>query len=495
MTLPTTNAAIADRYDSIAYVTIPHRITHPDRLASTARFMGLVIPALASARVLEVGCGDGANLIPMAATMPAAKFVGCDLSARALAAGRETIAALGMSNIALLEQDLRTLPAEHGDFDFIIAHGVYSWVPPEVRDGLLALARSRLSPGGILFVSHNALPGHRVRQIASEILHAHVDSLADPRARLASARELAKMIAGGRSFHASDDAVRAEFRAIAQSSDSELFHDTLGVPNEAFSFREFTAHAARFGLRYLAEADLHSMSAVALAPEARQFLSTLDADAREQYLDFVRLRRFRQSLLCRVDAALDPAPLAERVVSMHVSADRALLQAIASGKLDDIVRQVDPSAGAGGRVQTLFESIAKSAPAATPMAVLRDRFAKEPLPRSVERLIADACVSNLVILHVAAPAVVPVAGERPLAGAVARHEAATREELTSLLHTRVRIPDAKVRRLVTLLDGTRDRAALVAEVNGPAFAYQRDAAMKFVELALGQLARLGMLAA
>jgi len=495
VTVPETSAALAGRYDAIAYVTLPHRLTQPDRLASIASFMGLAVPPVTEARVLEVGCGDGTNLIPMAAAMPSARFVGCDLSERALSAARQTIGALALTNIDLVQEDLRELPAEHGNFDFIIAHGVYSWVPQDVRDGLLALAQSRLATGGILFVSFNALPGSRVRQIAWEILHSHVDHLEDPRARLASARALAKMIADGRSFHASDDAVRAEFRAIAQSSDSELFHDTLGVPNDAFYFRDFAAHAARHGLRYLAEADLHSMSPVALPPEARQFLSTLDVNAREQYLDFVRLRRFRQSLLCRVDAAMDTSPLAARIAPMHVSGDRALLQAIAGGKLDEIVRQFDPSGGGGGAVRALLEAIADHAPAALPMAALRDRFAGHALPKPFEALIADACISNLVILHVHPPGVVAVPGERPLAGALARYEAVTRNELTSLLHTRVRIPDANARRLVTLLDGTRDRAALVAEINGPAFAYQRDAARTFVDRALVQFARLGLLAA
>jgi hypothetical protein len=431
----------------------------------------------------------------MAAAMPSARFVGCDLSERALAAGRRTIDALGLANVDLVHEDLRKLPEAHGDFDFIIAHGVYSWVPQEVRDGLFALAQSRLAANGIVFVSFNALPGSRVRQIAWEILHGHVDHLQGAHARLAAARTLSKMIAEGRSFHASDDAVRAEFRAIAQSSDSELFHDTLGVPNDAFSFRDVSTHAARFGLRYLAEADLHSMSPVGLTTDARQYLSALDANAREQYLDFVRLRRFRQSLLCRVDALADAAPLATRLASMHLSADRALLQAVANARLDDIVRQLVPAGGEGGATREWLATLAQHAPAALPVAALRDRFGGQTLPKPFEALLADACVSNLVVLHAYPPDVVSVAGDEPRASALARYEAATRDELTSLIHTRVRIPDANTRRLLMLLDGSRDRAALVAEINGPAFAYQRDAATRFVDRTLAQFARLGLLAA
>lgn len=470
-------------------------MTHPDRLATVASFLGLAPPSVPQARVLEVGCGDGANLIPMAATLPSGRFVGCDLSSRAIEAGRATIAALGLTNITLVQEDLTALAPEHGPFDYVVAHGVYSWVPPAVRDGLFALAAARLTTNGILFVSFNALPGTRVRQVAWEMLHRHVDHLEDSRARLAAARELAAIVAAGRSFHEADDALRAEFRAIAQESDSALCHDTLAVPNDPVYFRDFAAHAAGFGFRFLAEADLHTMSAAGLTAEARAYVGKLDAAARETYLDYVRLRRFRQSLLCRVDARSDPASLAARLDAMHVAADRSLVQAAADGKLAALARDFDPAKGGGGPVRTLLERIAQQAPTALPIPVLRDAVAGQPLPRPFEALVTDAYVSSVVNLHVHPPAVVATAGERPLAGAVARTEAATRDEVTSLLHTRVRVPDANARRLLALLDGARDRAALAAAINGPAFGYRRETALRFVEHALAQFGRMGLLAA
>ena len=83
----------------------------------------------------------------------------------------------------------------------------------------------------------------------------------------------------------------------ASSSDSELAHDTLAVPNDPVYFHEFSAHAGRHGLAYLAEAELRTMSATGLTPETRTFLTSLDPQAREQYLDFLYFRRFRQSLV------------------------------------------------------------------------------------------------------------------------------------------------------------------------------------------------------
>ena len=238
--IDTSNLALADRYDEIAYDALAHRATHPARLATVAALVGHVAPRVERCRVLEVGCNNGSNLISMAVSLPAARFVGCDLSPRAIEEGRRIIAALGLTNISLVEADLAALAPDHGEFDFIVAHGVYSWVPPPVRDALLALAAQRLAGNGVLYVSFNVLPGCRVRQAAWDVLHHHVDHIEDAHARLDAARQLARLIADGDTATLeSDQAVRAEFRAIAQRSDSELCHDDLAVPNEPVLFHAF----------------------------------------------------------------------------------------------------------------------------------------------------------------------------------------------------------------------------------------------------------------
>src|SRR4030095_10409746 len=95
-------------------------------------------------------------------------------------------------------------------------------------------------------------------------------------------------------------------RAISERSDSELFHDDLAVPNDPVYISDFIAHAGHFGLRYLAEAELHTMSGAGLTNDVKTFVSAQNPSDREQYLDFFRLRRFRQSLLVHQDAPRDP---------------------------------------------------------------------------------------------------------------------------------------------------------------------------------------------
>src|SRR5690349_5278176 len=151
--------AIGAAYDETPYVSIAFPETHPDKLCAMARLFGLEAPDPARARVLELGCGDGTNLLPMAQHAPDARFLGIDLSARHVASGQAAIIACGLSNAEIRQQDVLDFGASEGKFDYIIAHGIFSWVPDHVRSQLLAIFRDNLSENGVAFVSYNAFPG------------------------------------------------------------------------------------------------------------------------------------------------------------------------------------------------------------------------------------------------------------------------------------------------------------------------------------------------
>lgn len=492
----TSNVALAGRYDEIPYDALPHPATHPARIATVATFVGHAAPEVQSCRVLEVGCSDGANLIPMAVSLPNARFVGCDLSPRAIDAGRRTIDALGLTNITLVESDVAVLGPEHGGFDYMVAHGVYSWVPQEVREALFALAAERLAPAGILYASFNTLPGCRLRQAAWDVLHDQVDHIPSPRARLDAARALARLIAdGGTATTEADQGLRAEFRALAQRSDSELCHDDLAVPNEPVFFHAFAEHAARHGLRYLAEADLKSSSLAGISDEARSYLSTLDPLGREQHLDFLRLRRFRQALLVRHDAPIDNADRSRRLRAMHVSGNWELARAAAKGEVHKLARRLDPASGGGGVVRKLLDLLAAAQPAAHAIASLDGQLGPGTLPRPLEPVLADAYLEGIVDLHVHPPPLTIRPSARPVASPLARMQALTHDQVTTLLHMRVAIADANALRLLPLVDGTRDRAALATAARQIAVNIDPARAGDFVDYALEKFARLGLLLA
>ncbi len=462
---PAVGGDLAAKYDAIPYAAQPNPASHPAHLAAVATLFGLDPPAVRRCRTLEVGCSDGANLIPMAVSLPEASFVGFDLAARPIAAAQATVAELGLANIRFAQQDLAALPADIGTFDYIVAHGVYSWVPAPVRDALFALAARHLAPDGVMFVSYNTLPGCRLRQATWDALHYHVDGIADPRTRLDAARALAALLARpGTVNEDSDAALRAEFARIAQRDDSALFHDDLGAPNDPVLFHELVAHAGRHGLTFVAESAVATMSGAGLAPELQRMLDGLERLAREQYLDFAHLRRYRQSLFTRGGSATGFTLSPARMAAMHVSASTALVRAAAEGRL--------AGGDAGDALRALQQWLAARSPAAVPAdearAWLRARDATGGAPpRPIEDLLGEAYAAGLVEMHVLPPRVATTAGVRPEASPLARWQAKDSEHVTNLRHETVRIGDATARAMLALLDGEHDRAQLAAAL-GPA---------------------------
>jgi SAM-dependent methyltransferase len=152
-------------YDSVPYPGHVHTHTHPNRIAAIARLFGINAPPVSTARVLEIGCGDGGNLISIAYTLPRSQSVGLDLAASAVERGRQRVAALALTNCDLLVADLATAGRSLGEFDYVIAHGVYSWVPPPLRESLLRLVSDALAPTGVAFISYNVFPGWRIARM------------------------------------------------------------------------------------------------------------------------------------------------------------------------------------------------------------------------------------------------------------------------------------------------------------------------------------------
>src|ERR1700693_2505117 len=159
-------------HDAVMYPGSPFSQTHPDRLATIAALYGFPAAPPERCRVLELGCGDGGNLIPMAYLLPGSTFLGLDSAGAGGTRGREQIAALGLTNVTLLHVYL--LEASNlGTYDYVIAHGVYSWVPPSVQERVLAIASEVLAPNGVAYVSYNALPGGHVRNAMRQMMLWH----------------------------------------------------------------------------------------------------------------------------------------------------------------------------------------------------------------------------------------------------------------------------------------------------------------------------------
>jgi methyltransferase-like protein/2-polyprenyl-3-methyl-5-hydroxy-6-metoxy-1,4-benzoquinol methylase len=295
-------------YDEAPYESYAHARSAPGQLAAIAWLFGLDTPEVDTARVLEVGCAAAGNLIPFAAMHPRASAVGIDLAPVHVAQGRERVRALGLDNVELLDGDITQVDlSSRGPFDFIICHGVYSWVPDDVQDAILAVCSSLLADTGVAYVSYNTYPGWKAKEIVRDAMLLSVDDAASPPEKVARARRMVEFLHDV----AQPDSVLAravaDHRAMASvSGDYYLLHEELESFNAPCYFRDFVHRARAHGLEYLAEAQPENMFARNYGPLAVDHL--LKGHGRdhvlvEQHLDFVVNRSYRQTLLVKAARA------------------------------------------------------------------------------------------------------------------------------------------------------------------------------------------------
>ncbi|BCH35342.1 hypothetical protein MesoLjLc_72720 [Mesorhizobium sp. L-8-10] len=289
-------------YDELPYTSHPFPQTAPENLAAVAHLFGLEAPDVATARVLELGCSSAGNLIPFAARNPAAELVGIDLSGVQIALGKERVDALGLSNIRLIEADLAALDSKGlGSFDFVICHGVYSWVPAHVREAILRICKENLAPDGIAYVSYNVYPGWKAREIVRDAMMLRGAARATPAERLGYAKGmldfLERLAPRGSILAKTLEHTLPELRT---QQDNYLAHEYLEPFNAPCYFQDFIRDAGAHGLAYLAEAQPSTMFASNYGQDVAEPLLKECGHSQvllEQYLDFVANRTFRQTLL------------------------------------------------------------------------------------------------------------------------------------------------------------------------------------------------------
>ncbi|TCR64309.1 class I SAM-dependent methyltransferase [Bosea sp. BK604] len=472
------NDVASNPYDAVAYPGHAFSQTFPDKLGTIAHFHGMDPAPLARMRVLELGCGSGGNLIPMAFQYPGAQFVGIDLSLSAIALARRNAGELSLANIVFEHRDIMNVAAELGRFDYIIVHGVYSWVPSQVRDKILAIFGELLAPQGVAYVSYNAQPGGHLRDIARDVMLFQTRDVSDPQERVRVARASLKRFAEASdpdSFYGA--ALRLRLQQIDELPDAVLYHDDLNPDARAFTLREILADAARHGLKFLAEASFPNQLGAARGP-AQQLLATITAEdplEREQSLDLLIGRPFRETLLCRDNIVVRRGITAASLAPYHLAADVRPVEVAEEERRPGVDRF---QFGAGARLSIDLASCKaalRALGAAWPGSIPHAELVADALRESGaagEREAArlnDALVAifraGLLDIHREAPRVANVISERPVASAVARWQAETSAYVTDLRHRSVELDSLIVRKFVCLMDGTRDTATLLEDLN------------------------------
>jgi SAM-dependent methyltransferase/methyltransferase-like protein len=310
-------------YDIVPYPSKAYAHAHPDRLCVMGRLFGLATPDVRAARVLEIGCGEGGHLLPMAAHLPGAHVTGIDLASEAIAIARQRALDAGLSNVRFEVADVTTVdPAWLGTFDYIVSHGVYSWIPEAAREGLMRLVQATLSPLGVAYISYNAFPGWHMHRVARDIMRVHAEGFDEPLEQARQGMAILRFFAEHSPERSPYGQVLRQQAAMTERySDAYFFHDLLSPVNEPLLLRDFVAQARDAKLAYLGDADLGLMMTTHLPAEVRATLDKVSHDliALEQHLDLLRGTSFRRTLLCHPHAQLSRELGPDRLAGLWVS--------------------------------------------------------------------------------------------------------------------------------------------------------------------------------
>ncbi len=440
---------------------IAHFHTHPAHLAAVAVLCGLPAPPVANGRVLELACGSGFNLLAMAQSLPGATFDGLDRSEAALRHGRATADAVGATNVQLHAGWLDELDAIPSEFDFIVAHGVFSQLPPDGQTALLKCIRDRLAPNGIGYVSYNVLPGSNVNDILREVMRLFAGGDAK-----AAVRHFLETLPEPESDSAK--ALKAAWQSIENEPDAAVAEN-----DRPFSFGDFARMLAENGLQYVAESRYGSGSFAQIGAD-RKALEPAGDDLirRECYLDLRLGRTFRQSLVCRADRAVPRTPNPVDAANLWLSPRVELVQPNSDPDATDYDDATWEDDGTAVQIHDpLYRQLLRrlqSAPgrrlqlaACRPVVneILGFDVGDEQAMKLLTQVAHKGTIEEVWFPYAAATSYAAEPDDRPRACALARRQAASTSNVTNRLHRAFPLAEAE-RSLLLRLDGTASRVEL-----------------------------------
>ncbi|HTH49415.1 MAG TPA: methyltransferase regulatory domain-containing protein, partial [Candidatus Limnocylindria bacterium] len=493
-------SSIQEEYETLPYPHYVHPLSDPARSAVLGRLFGRQPADPRQARVLELGCGSGSNLLTLAARFPGSRFLGLDFSGPDIAAAREVAAEARLANVEFQQADLLTWTPPGQQFDYVIAYGLISWVADEVKARALELARACLAPQGIACFSYLTYPGCKQPEALRDLLRLHTEGLADAAEKLAAAQAVLGFLdgaCGAQKNRPQAASLQAEVRRIRAKEPAFLLHDDLGVQRDPCYLLQFTGWAAEHGLQYLADSELHTMLAENLPLESARALLALKLDRleTEQFLDYVTNRSFRCSLMVGPEVPVNGR--------LHASALRELcfapvLREVPLAKPGDTEAQFRAADGTSLTVRSVpllafLRALGAGPDGFTPFAdVLAEAEAVTGRPFTpAERAQLDEDLLTLYgrrQLELSAVPCAPVerVPERPALTPLNRVMARRRGIVVTVRQQSQRLAEAE-RHFCRLLDGSRTLAQLRASPEAAAFGGA-------VEAFLSSLTRNGCLA-
>ena len=299
-------------YSELGYKSMPFPYTTPATLEAYAALVGISAPNPKSARVLELGATYGGNIISQALFNPDATFVGIELSQEQVEKGNEVIANAGLTNVSLIQSDIASIGSEIGTFDYIIAHGVYSWVDDGVKEALLRLIDEHLAEDGIAYVSYNTYPGwHTMEEVRQLMMFSNRDKTQfNHKEKVLHGKTIGSIVGSQILKYDNLKERNSKFlgalRSVLQKDEYYVGHDHLEPNNDPVYFYQFNDHLGAHNLAYLCDADLTLSMVRSFDADIADTLDKLapnDHVAQEQYLDFMLDTTFRKSIICKAKHA------------------------------------------------------------------------------------------------------------------------------------------------------------------------------------------------
>ena len=299
-------------YSELGYKSMPFPYTTPATLEAYAALVGISAPNPKTARVLELGATYGGNIISQALFNPDATFVGIELSQEQVEKGNEVIANAGLTNVSLVQSDIASIGSEIGTFDYIIAHGVYSWVDDGVKDALLRLIDEHLAEDGIAYISYNTYPGwHTMDEVRQLMMFSNRDKTQfNHKEKVLHGKTIGSIVGSQILKYDNLKERNSKFlgalRSVMQKDEYYVGHDHLEPNNDPVYFYQFNDHLEAHNLAYLCDADLTLSMVRSFDADIADTLDKLalnDHVAQEQYLDFMLDTTFRKSIICKAKHA------------------------------------------------------------------------------------------------------------------------------------------------------------------------------------------------
>ena len=388
--------------------------------------------------------------------------------------GQKSIDISGITNLKLYHCDLLDVDSSFGTFDYIICHGVYSWVPEHVRKAILHICSTLLSPNGIAYVSYNALPGWRMFSMVREMMRYHVryipEDLKKTEQSIAMLQFVGQHIVDPVDSYGSF--IRETMENLSRSTSEYIFHEYLEEHNQAFYFHEFIDSLQEYNLQYLGNTDFNTMNNLHFPEETQDILNDISSNIHnlEQYMDFLRCRRFRCDLLTHSErelereVTLNPFTKAFFTLSAFHTQDEMLTpKAIVEDILENTfiesqqlpLKDIPIFAHA---IQSLYESWPRYIHFDDICSYVQNQihndFSQEDQVE-IAALLQTLLLRNTIELHLLQPEIATEVSSKPCASAVARAQIRYQFSVSNQHHTMIALKDLWMRKILPYIDGTR----------------------------------------